>query len=375
MGVEREEICIPRSKVTPAQAGAYTLRWSIARICIHNIRSYLERMGPGLRRGDVSFVSNRRIGQPMLSRTASCLYWLGRYVERAEFTARLVEATVRLDALSTRPAGDAAWVSAMTVIDADKAFEETEATLTPQNVTRFLTVSTAHRGSVVSCLNAARDNAKAVRTSLSREAWSAINRAWLLFHGKHSPGDSQAVLDLVAQAEAETRGFEGATHRMLRNPASLFMRLGAAVERADNTARLLDVKYLILLPEGESVGGTVDRDQWTTILQTVSAVNAYRWLYREGLKPWLVAEMLILRRELPRSLAACMEEVVHHLDELAKLTGQYGEPDGIARTLNAHFSSVKRTQIIDLGLHEYLESFLDRNAELDQAIKRQFKFV
>ena len=109
----------------------------------------------------------------MLSRTASCLYWLGRYVERAEFTARLVEATLRLDALSTRPAGDAAWLSAMKVLDADIAFAATGQALTPRNVTRFLTVSVGHPGSVLFCLNAARDNAKAVRTALSREAWSA----------------------------------------------------------------------------------------------------------------------------------------------------------------------------------------------------------
>jgi uncharacterized alpha-E superfamily protein len=311
----------------------------------------------------------------MLARTASCLYWLGRYIERAEFTARLVEATMRLDALSTRPAGDAAWVSAMTVIEAEEAFAKTGHTLSPQTVTQFLTVSTDHPGSVVQCLNFARDNAKAVRTALSREAWSAINRAWLLFQGETIIGSTAQVIALVERAEAETRGFEGATHRMLRNPASLFIRLGSAIERADNTARLLDVKYHLLLPEGESVGGAVDRDQWTTILQTVSAVNAYRWLYREGLKPWLVTELLILRPELPRSLAACAEEIVIHLEALGKLTGQYGEPDGIARTLNAHFKSVTRTQIIDEGLHEYLEKFIDRNAELDQAIARQYKFI
>lgn len=310
----------------------------------------------------------------MLSRTASCLYWLGRYVERAEFTARLVEATLRLDALSTRPAGDAAWLSAMKVLDADEAFEATGQALTPQNVTRFLTVSVCHPGSVLSCLNAARDNAKAIRTALSREAWSAINRAWLLFHGKSNPGDTEQVLSLIAQAEAETRGFEGAIGRMLRNPSSRFIRLGAAIERADNTARLLDVKYHILLPEGEAVGGTVDRDQWTTILQTVSAVNAYRWLYREGLKPWLVTELLILRRELPRSLAACGEEVVQHLAGIGKETGSQGEADRLARERHAEFGSATIDHIIAAGFHEYLEDFLASNAALDAAIGRQFRF-
>ena len=311
----------------------------------------------------------------MLSRTASSLYWLGRYVERAEFTARLVEATLRLDALSTRPAGDAAWRSAMAVIDAEEAFAATKQALTPQNVTRFLTVSTEHPASVLACLNMARDNAKSVRTSLSREAWSAINRAWLLFHNRKTPGGAEQVLNLVTEAEQETRGFEGAINRMLRNPSSRFIRLGAAVERADNTARLLDVKYHILLPEDEAVGGAVDRDQWTTILQTVSAVNPYRWLYCAGLKTRLVTELLTLRRELPRSLAACTEEIVQHLSGIGKDTGIQGEADRLARARHAAFGEAKVTDIVAKGLHEYLELFLEENAKLDRAIAHQFRFV
>lgn len=311
----------------------------------------------------------------MLSRTASCLYWLGRYVERAEFTARLVEATLRLDALSTRPAGDDAWMSAMRVIGADQAFAASGVALTPQNVTRFLTVDSSHVGSVLHCLNMARDNARAVRTALSREAWSAINSAWLLFHGKVNPGDTQQVINLVAQAESETRGFEGAVNRMLRNASSRFMRLGAAIERADNSARLLDVKYHILLPEGEVVGGILDRDQWTTILQTVSAVNAYRWLYREGLKPHCVTELLILRRELPRSLAACAEEVVQQLNGIGKDTGLQGEADRLARARHVRLGDARVDSIIASGLHETLENYIADNAAIHQAISRQFRFV
>lgn len=311
----------------------------------------------------------------MLSRVAASLYWLGRYIERAEFTARLVEATVRLDALSSRPAGEIAWQSALSVIEVDKAFAATGDKLTPRNVGRFLTLHADQPGSVVYCLDRARDNAKAVRTALSREAWSSINRAWLLFQGRTSTGDTQAMLSLVAQAQSETRGFEGAIGRMLRNPASWFIRLGSAIERADNAARLLDVKYHILLPEGEAVGGTVDRDQWTTILQTVAAVNAYRWLYREGLKPWSVAELLILRREMPRSIAASAEEAVLHLNALGKETGFQGEADRIARLRHARFSDTNIDQIVAKGLHEYLDESIADTAELDRAISRQFRFA
>jgi uncharacterized alpha-E superfamily protein len=311
----------------------------------------------------------------MLSRTAASLYWMGRYVERAEFTARLVEATVRLDAMSSRPAGEAAWESALSVIEANAAFEATGEKLTPRNVARFLTLSNGHGGSVVACLDRARDNAKAVRTALSREAWQTMNRAWLLFQGRASPGNTEATLALVNEAQAETRGFEGAIGRMLRNPASWFIRLGATIERADNTARLLDVKYHILLPEGELAGGAVDRDQWTTILQTVSAVNAYRWLYREGLQPVLVTELLMLRRELPRSLAASAEEVVLHLNALGKQTGFQGEADRLARLRHARLGDTRIDEVVKHGLHEYLEDFLAENAALDRAIARQFRFV
>jgi uncharacterized alpha-E superfamily protein len=162
---------------------------------------------------------------------------------------------------------------------------------------------------------------------------------------------------------------------MLRNPASWFIRLGASIERADNAARLLDVKYHILLPEGEAVGGTVDRDQWTTILQTVAAVNAYRWLYREGLKPWSVAELLILRREMPRSIAASAEEAVLHLNALGKETGFQGEADRLARLRHARLGDTGIEQIVRKGLHEYLDESIADTAALDRAISRQFRFA
>lgn len=311
----------------------------------------------------------------MLSRTAFCLYWMGRYVERAEFTARLVEATVRLDALSSRPAGEMAWASALAVIDAERSFAAIGEKLTPRSVARYLTIAADHPGSVVACLNCARDNAKAVRTALSREAWSTINRAWLLFHGRTMPGDTQATLNLMDRAQAETRGFEGAVNRMLRNPSSWFIQLGASIERADNAARLLDVKYHILLPEGEAVGGTVDRDQWTTILQTVAAVNAYRWMYRDGLNAAHVAELLLLRRELPRSLAASAEEAVIHLNALGAVTGVQGPADRLARQRHARLGATRIDDVISYGLHEYLEEFVTENAALDHAIARQFRFV
>jgi uncharacterized alpha-E superfamily protein len=311
----------------------------------------------------------------MLSRTASALYWLGRYVERADFIARLIEATVRLDVMSSRPAGEAAWQSALAVSDTEEAFAASKAALTQSQVVRFLTLDTGHPGSVVRCLDRARDNARAVRTALTREAWTAINRAWLVFEHRASVGNTAATLDLVEVVKNEARGFEGAVHRMLRNQSTWFIRLGQAVERADNTARLLDVKYHILLPAGEQVGGVVDRDQWTTILQTVSAVTAYRWMYSEGLLPANVIDLLIARAELPRSLAASVEETVELLGLLAKRTGTHGEADRMARMRSARLARTRSGEVIASGLHQYLEAFIRENDQLHGAIGRQFKFT
>ena len=161
---------------------------------------------------------------------------------------------------------------------------------------------------------------------------------------------------------------------MLRNQSHWFIRLGQAVERADNTARLLDVKYHILLPEGEAVGGVVDRDQWTTILQTVSAVTAYRWLYSDGLTPANVIDLLIANRDLPRSLLASAETTVDLLGLLAERTGAHGEADRMARMRAARLGRTRSGEVIASGLHQYLQAFIRENSQLHEAIGRQFRF-
>ncbi len=311
----------------------------------------------------------------MLSRTAASLYWLGRYVERADFIARLVEATLRLDVLSTRPAGEDAWRSALAVTETEPAFAAVAGELTREEVARFLLADPGHPGSILRCVGMARDNARAVRTALSREAWQAINGAWLLFDQRVARLDPATTLALVDSVKAETRGFEGAVHRMLRNQTTLFIRLGQAVERTDNTARLLDVKYHLLLPAGEPVGGTVDRDQWTTILQTVSAVTAYRWIYSDGLAPANVIDLLLSRGELPRSVAAATEETVTALTGLARSSGTQGEADRMARTRSARIARTRTSDVISAGLHQHLQAVIAENAHLHVAIGRQFKFA
>ena len=310
----------------------------------------------------------------MLSRTAANLYWIGRLMERAEFTTSLIEATIRLDSLGVRNRSDQTWRSALAVVGAVAGFEETNENFGAFAARRYLTLGSENPSSIRCCLSDARDNARAARNALSLEAWEAINRAWLTIRSRSSPGGTQATLALVDAVRAETRGFEGALGRMLRSEAYWLMRLGSMIERADNTARLLDVKYYLLLPEGEQVGGTLDRDQWNTILHIVSARLAYRLLYPEGLKPWLVADLLVFRRELPRSLHYAAAETVELLAEFGARTGRQGEADRLARQRLSALESDNITSLFQRGLHEWLSRFIADNDALGAAIAHQFRF-
>ena len=307
----------------------------------------------------------------MLSRTASALYWIGRYMERAEFTTRLTEATIRLAALGGHAHVEQAWASALSVVGAPPMDTGTHG----YGARRYLALSPDNPGSVRSCIAAARDNARAARTALSREVWEAINRAWLTIQGRTSPGGVPQTLHLVEELKAESRGFEGALARMLRSEGYWFMRLGSMIERGDATARLLDVKYYLLLPEGQSVGGKLDRDQWTTILDIVAAKTAYRHLYREGLKPWLVADMLIFRRELPRSLAWTAEQTAELLGEFGGRSGRQGPADRLARQRLARLDELDIRTVFRGGLHQWLHSYLRENNALGAAIAGQFRFA
>ncbi|QIK80085.1 alpha-E domain-containing protein [Sphingomonas piscis] len=308
----------------------------------------------------------------MLSRTASNLYWIGRAMERAEFTTRLIEATIRLGSLAGND--EQAWQSALAVVGGqliDAADERTN----PAAARRFLLLDPTNPGSVFSCLDLSRENARASRNLLTQEVWEALNRAWGLLRGRASVGGIQATLNLIEQVKAEARGFEGALARMLRSEAYWFLRLGSMIERGDNTARLLDVKYYLLLPEGQEVGGRLDRDQWTTLLQVVSGQGAYRQIYKQELKSALVADLLIFRSALPRSLTAASSEAVALLGQIGAQSGRQGEADRLARRRLDRLENNDVAQVIDYGMHEYLQRFIADTAALDQAIARQFRFA
>jgi uncharacterized alpha-E superfamily protein len=310
----------------------------------------------------------------MLARTAANLYWIGRYMERAQFTTRLIEATIRLDSLSPHVESSNTWASALAVVGAGE-MTDNGTRMTSTRARAYLALDLENPNSVKCCVSRARDSARAARNRLSQEVWEAINRTWLCLANRASTTGIQSTVNLVDEIKAESRGFEGALQHMLRTEANWFMRLGTMVERADNTARLLDVKYYLLLPQGQQVGGALDRDQWMTLLHVVSGQGAYRLIYKQAVQPWLVADLLINRRELPQSLASCAARTVALLARIGNVSGRQGEADRLARRRLDRFEGGDIDALMKRGLHESLHAFIAENAALDQAIARQFRFA
>ena len=311
----------------------------------------------------------------MLSRTADNLYWLARYVERAEYIARILDATLRLTALPLAYVGSTnEWESAVATAGCAGAFFETYKEANEETVTEFLAFSTANPSSIRNCFESARLNARSVRTALTIEMWDAINSAWLeLKRWGNGPSSREEFARFLRWVLETSLRFDGSAYRtMLRNDAYWFSRLGVYIERADNTARILDVKYHLLLPAEERVGGPLDYFQWSAILRTVSALTAYHWVYRENVKPWLVADLLILKDEMPRSLASCYENLVQNLDRIAGAYGRQGPAQRQARTVRARLENSKIEDIFQSGLHEFIDEFVEDNNRLGTAVTQQY---
>lgn len=315
----------------------------------------------------------------MLSRTADNLFWLARYMERADFLARIVEATQRLSALPrTYSAQGAEWESALEASGAAEGFHKLDKATDEANVVDYLAFAPENPSSIHNCLEYARTNARGVRTALTMEMWDTINAAWLELKrfeaarqaGGYDREELSRFLDFVKKASLD---FDGSAYRtMLRNDAYYFQRLGLFVERADNTARILDVKYHVLLPETETIGGSLDYFQWTAILRAVSAHNAYHWVYRTGVQPWLVADLLILKSEMPRSLTSCYENITRFLDALGRSYGRQGPSQRHARAIKTRLEHATTKEIFQGGLHEFITAFVEDNHRLGVEIADQY---
>ncbi len=313
----------------------------------------------------------------MLSRTAGTLFWLARYVERAENMARLLDVALRMSSLPLDAAETAdEWHSAIVAAGCEQGFYAKHERSSAETVIDYLARDPDNPSSIASCLETARNNGRAVRTALTTDMWEAVNATWLetrkLTRDDFAPARVGRFLERVKERSQLFGGAAAAT--MLRSDAYWFTRLGTFVERADNTARILDVKYHVLLPKPDAVGGLVDYYQWTAILRSVSALRSYHWVYRDRLKPWLIAELLILRPEMPRSLRSCLDEIARHLDLLGQAYGTRGECHRLAGQIDARLRYGKIESIFQAGLHEFLTEFIDTNTVLGEEIRRHYLF-
>jgi uncharacterized alpha-E superfamily protein len=348
----------------------------------------------------------------MLSRTADHLFWMARYMERAENTARMLDVNYQMSLLpQSEEAAERGWRGLLSISELTGDFNARHGPVTPKSVMDYMVGDAKNGSSIRSCLMAARENARAVRGTLTTEVWETQNQTWLEFQRmvatdafERSPGEA---FEWVKFRSHLSRGVTVGT--MLQDQAFHFLRIGSFLERADNTARLLDVKFhsagseifdrggmrqslsaggmsqsmgdmtqtIAALAEAapvaaDSNGKDVEYDfyHWSAVLRSVSGFEVYRKVYRNVIRPEKVAELLILRQDMPRSLAACMHEVVSNLQRVAN--EQSKDTLRLAGRLDADLQYGRIDEILATGLHAYLTQFLERVNALGAGIGRDF---
>ena len=295
----------------------------------------------------------------MLSRTADHLYWMSRYTERAENTARMLDVNYQMSLLpQSAEVAEQAWRALLEISELTQAFDASHVLMSPQDVIQFMVSDMNNPSSIMRCLQAARENARAVRGSMTTELWETINTTWLEAQKKMRDGILETApsefFEWVKFRSHQTRGVQHGT--MVRDEVYYFIRLGTFLERADNTARLLDVKSLTAENMRDHGNDSVDDFYyWAAILRSVSAFETYRKVYRDVITPERVAELLILRTDMPRSLVACVNEVV---DLLGKVRNSHSSKTITqARNLLAELRDANIHEILEKGLHQFLTGF------------------
>jgi len=304
----------------------------------------------------------------MLSRTAENLYWTGRYMERAENMARILDVSHRT-ALQ-KAGGDAEWRSLLDILGHWPAFKAKYEGPTAAAVSTFFTLDPENPSSIYSSVRGARENARALRAAISNEMWEVLNTTWFGLRDLDAAGlERRGLREFCDWVKERSHLFRGVSHgTMLHDDAFHFLRLGTFLERADNTARLLDTKYHLL--QAADAGPAATFYEWGAVLRAVSAFRAYHQLYHDVISPGRVVELLVIRREMPRSLRFCATEVSTHLDHLSK--GRDLEAQRLAGELNARLRFARIDRILDAGLHKFLVEVIDGLAGLGSQVSKDF---
>jgi uncharacterized alpha-E superfamily protein len=313
----------------------------------------------------------------MLGRSANGIYWMARYLERAENTARLLDVGFRMALTRGAQAASEEWRSVLVSIGQDADYRQCFDDYAGPQVFNFILRGPDNPASVLAMLDNARSNARAVRTGLTREVWETTNEAWMVLRDMLArPVREGSLGEVIATIRRQTTQVRGAMDgTMLRNEIFNFSRIGTFIERADNTARILDVKYYVLLPSLSWVGSSLDNAQWETVLRSVAGDRAYRWLNAGRLDPRGIAQFLILDGRFPRSFVFSYDKLASNLAGLARQYGGETSAHELLRAARTKLDNTTIERIIEGGLHEFITDFIAGTIRIDQAIAAEYRFT
>ncbi len=313
----------------------------------------------------------------MLGRTANGLFWMFRYLERAENTARLLDAGIRMALTRDLATAEDEWRSVIAAAGQKAAYEANHDTYTGAEAWNFILRGKDNPANVREMFGAVRQNARMARNAISGEVWEAINESWMrlekMLARPIGQGSVSEVVRMIRLAGTLVHGALAGS--MLRNEGYHFARAGTFLERADSTARILDIKYYLLLPSLNYVGSSLDNGQWDTVLRSVGGDRAYSWLNAGQMDARGIVEFLVLDDRFPRSLAFCHGALRDHLFALARLHGADAESNQLMREADIALSDISVETIFDQGLHDFLVNFEASNAEIGQAIAQDYRFL
>ncbi len=311
----------------------------------------------------------------MLGKTAGGLFWMSRYLERAENTARLLETGQRMALTRTHNSVEE-WGSVLKTTGVLDGYLQKYEEISKENAVDWVLRDGDNPSSIKSAIKQARNSARLVRTALTHDVWSAVNSTWMEVDAatkrRVNERDLPGILDLIRQKTAHVRGAILGT--MLRNDIFDFTRIGNFIERADSTGRILDVKYYVLLPTAFSAGSSLDNIQWESILRSVGAGGGYRMTHGRKTTPSEIAEFLILDERMPRSLNFCCRKMKENLSYLKKDYGFAGPSCDASSQLYEKYLNNTIEDIFDFGLHEYIENFLNDLGNLSHQIEIDYRF-
>ncbi|AKH44265.1 putative alpha-E superfamily protein [Altererythrobacter atlanticus] len=313
----------------------------------------------------------------MLGRTANGIFWMYRYLERAENTARLLAAGHRMTLTRGGDAANQEWRSILTTLGLLQAYNEHYEDYTGAHVCDFVLRARVNPESVLSMFERARMNARSCRSAITAEVWEAVNEGWMSLSDLLARQVRESNLGMALGAiRRESTLARGATYgSMLRNETYAFARLGTFLERADNTARILDIKYYLLLPSLSYVGTALDSGQWDNVLRSLSGERAYRWLNAGRMDARSIADFLILDDRFPRSLSFCLTEMRENLAKLERMHGGDGPAHEAIRAVDTKLLGKTVEDIFDRGLHEFLVDFISANQTVASSIAEQYRFI